>query len=83
MAAEGWLLLGIPSVVTILAIASHVRRRLREDVGSIWWIRRGAVMGLLAIAFQSIGESSLQMPGNAALSVVIAGVAFHNGRRVS
>lgn len=82
LAAEGGLLLGIPIVVTILAFVLEVRRRFREDVGSIWWIRMGAVIGLLAIAIQSIGEFSLQMPGNAALFAVIAGMAIHDGRRV-
>jgi hypothetical protein len=58
-----------------------VRRRLREDVGSIWWIRMGAVTGLLAIAVQSLVEFSLQMPGNAAMFAVLCGVALHDGRR--
>ncbi|MDO8794476.1 MAG: type II toxin-antitoxin system RelE/ParE family toxin [Vicinamibacterales bacterium] len=83
LAAEGGLLLGIPIVLTIVAFAWEVRRRFREDVGSIWWIRLGAVIGLVAIALQSIAEFSLQMPGNAALFAVVAGLAIHDGRRVS
>lgn len=81
LAAEGGLLLGIPIAFTIVAFAFEVRRRFRQDVGSIWWIRMGAVIGLVAIAIQSIGEFSLQMPGNAALFAVIAGLAIHDGRR--
>jgi len=81
LAAEGGLLLGIPIVITIVALAWEVRRRFREDVGSIWWIRMGAVIGLVAIALQSIAEFSLQMPGNAALFAVVAGLAIHDGRR--
>ena len=42
----------------------------------------GAVIGLLAIAFRSVGEFSLQMPGNAALFAVVAGLAIHDSRRV-
>lgn len=76
------LLLGVSIFLTILAFAGEVRRRLREDVGSIWWIRMGAVIGLVAIAFQTIGEFSLQMPGNAALFAVVAGLAIHDGRRL-
>lgn len=68
--------------MTFLVFGLEVRRRLREDVGSIWWIRMGAVTGLLTIAFQSIGEVSLQKPGNAALFAVIAGLAIHDGRRM-
>lgn len=41
----------------------------------------GAVTGLLAIALESTVEFSLQMPGNAALFAVIAGLAIHDGRR--
>jgi hypothetical protein len=81
LAAEGGLLLCIPILLTIVAFALEVRRRFGQDVGSIWWIRMGAVIGLLAIAIQSIGEFSLQMPGNAALFAVIAGLAIHDGRR--
>jgi O-antigen ligase len=82
LAAEGGLLLCIPIAITIAAFVWEVRKRFRQDVGSIWWIRFGAVIALLAIAVQSIGEFSLQMPGNAALFAVIAGIAIHDGRRM-
>jgi O-antigen ligase len=81
LAAEGGVLLAVPIVATIAAFVWAVRRRLREDVGSIWWIRMGAVTGLLAIAVQSLVEFSLQMPGNAAMFAVLCGVALHDGRR--
>ena len=76
------MLLGVPITATIVAFALTVRRRLRDDQGSIWWIRMGAVTGLLAIAVQSLVEFSLQMPGNAALFAVIAGIALHDSRRL-
>ena len=78
LAAEGGLLLGVPIACTIAVFVWQVRMRLKQDVGSIWWIRMGAVTGLVAIAVQSIGEFSLQMPGNAALFAVLAGLALHN-----
>ena len=37
----------------------------------------GASMGLLAIALQSAVDFSLQMPGNAAMFVVLCAVALH------
>jgi O-antigen ligase len=83
LAAEGGLLLGVPILITIVTFCREVRRRLREDVGSIWWIGMGAVTGLLAIALQSTVEFSLQMPGNAALFAVVAGLAIHDGRRAT
>ena len=81
LAAEGGLLLGLPVILVIVAFSREVHRRLREDVGSIWWIRIGAVTGLLAIALQSTVEFSLQMPGNAAMFAVVAALAIHDGRR--
>ena len=34
-------------LLTVVAFAWEVRRRLRQDEGSIWWIRMGAAIGLL------------------------------------
>jgi hypothetical protein len=55
----------------------EVRRRFREgrDDRTGYWLRKGAVTGLVAIAFQEIVEFSLQMPGNAALFTVLAAMA--------
>lgn len=41
----------------------------------MYWIRAGAVTGLVAIGLQEIGEYSLQMPGNTALFVVLMAMA--------
>lgn len=81
LAAEGGVLLSAPVLGTMTAFVVAVRRRLREDVGSIWWIRMGAITGLIAIAVQSFVEFSLQMPGNAAMFAVLCAVALHDGRR--
>ena len=81
LAAEGGLLAGIPIVLAIAVLAYGIRQRFRSDVGSIWWVRAGAVTGLVAIAAQSFVEFSLQMPGNAALFAVLCGLALHDGGR--
>jgi hypothetical protein len=78
LAAEGGLLLAIPSIISVAAFVRTLRRRLREDVGSIWWIRVGATTGLIAVALQSSVEFSLQMPGNAVMFAVVAGLAIHD-----
>jgi O-antigen ligase len=82
IAAEGGLLLVIPITAAILVYCLEVRKRLRQDMGSIRWVQMGAVTGLIAIACQSTVEFSLQMPGNAALFAVIAGLAIHDGQHL-
>ena len=80
LAAEGGFLLGLPAVFTIGVFVWLALRRLSEDHGSIWWIRMGALTGVLAIAVQSLVEFSLQMPANAALFSVLVGIAVHDNR---
>jgi O-Antigen ligase len=78
LAAEGGLLLTVPAAIAIVVFVRVVRRRfVQETSASTYWIRRGAVVGLLAIALQEIVEFSLQMPGNAFLFAVLCAVAVH------
>jgi O-antigen ligase len=78
LAAEGGLLLGVPIAAVILLFAAAVRKRLREDTDrTASWIRFGAIAGILAMALQSLVEFSLQMPGNAAMFVVLAAISLH------
>jgi hypothetical protein len=74
---EGGWLVAAPALVLLVLFVREVRRRFREgrDDRTGYWIRLGAVTGLVAIAFQEIVEFSLQMPGNAALFTVLAAVA--------
>lgn len=79
LAAEGGLLLGFPTVAAILLFVREVRRRFREaaDRTVVYWVRVGAVTGLLAIALQSVVDFSLQMPGNAVLFALLLAIAAH------
>lgn len=79
VAAEGGVLVGLPALIAIVVFADATRRRFREAPreGSTYWIRVGAVVGLVCIALQSLVEFSLQMPGNAALFALLAGIAVH------
>jgi O-antigen ligase len=74
---EGGWLVAVPALVLVILFAREVRRRFREgrDDRTGYWIRLGAVTGLVAIAFQEIVEFSLQMPGNAAFFTVLCAVA--------
>jgi O-antigen ligase len=79
VAAEGGLLVSVPALLLIGVAAYQAWRRFREraDTVTTFWLRAGAVAGLLAIALQEAVEFSLQMPGNAALFCVLAAIAVH------
>lgn len=86
LAAEGGLLLLGAVASCLLLFVRDVRRRFAEDgESSAYWLRAGAVTGLIAIGLQETVEFSLQMPGNAALFAVVCAIALHKipPRRVS
>jgi O-antigen ligase len=82
LAAEGGLLVGVPALLTLAAFAWLVWKRFRRSTDDVmtWWVRVGAVTGLLAMALQEVVEFSLQMPANAALVTVLMAVAAHDGK---
>jgi len=77
--AEGGVLVGVPVLFTLGIFVRDVRRRFHEAPreGTTYWLRVGAVIGLVSIGVQSLVEFSLQMPGNAALFAVLAAIALH------
>jgi O-antigen ligase len=78
LAAEGGVLLSVPAAICVGVFAWIVRRRFAEETSrTSYWIRTGAVIGLLAIALQETVEFSLQMPGNAFLFAVLCAMAMH------
>lgn len=80
LAIEGGLLVGVPLAVAALAFCVAVRRRFRGARGSFYWVRLGAVTGIVGIGIQSFADFSLQMPGNAALFATLCGLALHEER---
>jgi O-antigen ligase len=82
LAAEGGLLVAVPALLVAFTASGTIRRRLEgsEDDSLTFWIRRGALAGLLGIAAQSLMEFSLQMPGNAVLFVMLLAIAMHRPR---
>ena len=48
---------------------------------SLYWVRTGATLGLVAMAIQELTDFSLQMPGNAVLFVLLAAIAMHRPPR--
>jgi len=55
-----------------------IRRRLAADRSAIYWIRVGAVSGLVGACVQSLWETALRRPANTLLFALIAGVALHS-----
>jgi O-antigen ligase len=74
---EGGWLVAVPALALVGLFAREVRRRFRDalDDRTGYWLRLGAVTGIVAIAFQEIVEFSLQMPGNAALFTLLCATA--------
>jgi O-antigen ligase len=79
LAAEGGLLVGLPVLATVGFFIWETRQRFREssDDSVTEWLRIGAVVGLSLMAVQETVDFSLQVPGNAALFVVLAAIAVH------
>lgn len=80
---EGGLLVGLPALAALVLAVRAIRRRFRagDDDAMTYWVRAGAATGVAAIALQAIVEFSLQMPGNAALFVVLLAIAMHGAAR--
>lgn len=85
LASEGGVLVGVPALVALGLFIREVRRRFRErrDDTMTSWLRAGAVTGLVAIAVQEVSDFTLQMPGAAALFVMLAAVAIHEPHHVA
>jgi len=76
--SEGGLWLGVPGVIAVLAGVVCIRRRLSADRTPIYWVRAGAVSGLVAAAVQSTWETGLRRPANTLLFAILAGIAMHS-----
>jgi O-antigen ligase len=79
LAAEGGLLVGIPALALVVVFIRKVRHRFRTAGSSLssYWLRVGAVAGLLATALQEAWEFSLQTPANSVLFAILCAIALH------
>ena len=80
IAAEGGVLVGVPAAIALISLARAAMRRFADDRSGLWWTRLGAAVGVGAVAFQSLWETGLRMPANAALFAVVAAIALHPPR---
>ena len=78
--AEGGLLVVVPASIAVLAAMVLMARSLDADRTSIFWVRAGAISGLIAVAVQSLWDTGLRMPANGMLFAVIAAIALHPPR---
>jgi O-antigen ligase len=78
--AEGGVLLAVPAAIALLAAVALMARRLRRDHTAMFWIRSGAIAGVIAVAVQSVWDTGLRTPANGVLFAVIAAIAIHDPR---
>jgi O-antigen ligase len=77
LVAEGGLIMAGCLAAALTGLWRALRYRLSTDVHGAYWIRAGAAAGLFSVALQSIWETGLVMPANAALAAVLAAIALH------
>ena len=82
-AAEGGVLVTGPVILALVGLVSLARSRLMAEDSGLLWIRAGAATGLLAAAVQSLWDTGLRMPANAALAAVLAAILTHSRRRAA
>jgi O-antigen ligase len=75
--AEGGLWLAIPGAIALGAGVVRIRQRLALDRTAIYWVRAGAVGGLIGAAVQSLWETGLRRPANTLLFAMLAAIAMH------
>jgi O-antigen ligase len=83
--AEGGVALGVAAAILLAIVTATIVSRFRAggDRTDLYWMRVGAVMGLVGIAIQSAVEFSLQMPGIATLFVMVLAIALYTPSSVS
>jgi O-antigen ligase len=82
LAAEGGVLLCVPLAVALVLYARQVWRRVATEHSGMFWVRAGALCGLAGAAAQSVWETGLSVPANAALACVLAAIVVHEPRRM-
>lgn len=76
--SEGGLLLAVPVAAALVCYTRDAWRHLRGDESGMFWIRAGAFCGLAGVAAQSLWETGLTMPANAALAGIAAAIVVHD-----
>jgi hypothetical protein len=75
--SEGGLLVGVPVAIALGCFVREAWRSLQRDTSGMYWMRAGAFSGLAGVAAQSVWETGLTMPANAALAALAAAIVIH------
>jgi hypothetical protein len=75
--AEGGLLLTVPLLIAAWTYGRSAASRVAADQTGMYWIRAGALSGLIGVAAQSLWETGLTVPANAFLAAITAAIAIH------
>jgi O-antigen ligase len=78
VAAEGGAILVMAVLAAAAVFLRTARGSLTHDDSGLFWIRAGAGCGLAAVALQSVWETGLVMPANAALAAVLAALVVYD-----
>jgi hypothetical protein len=80
--SEGGIVLAVAALFAIVQLARAIRAGFAQpQTASLYWVRTGATLALVAMAIQELTDFSLQMPGNAVLFVLLAAIAMHRPPR--
>jgi O-antigen ligase len=77
VAAEGGLLIGIPVAVALVLFLRAAFAALADDDSGMYFLRAGALGGLIGVAVQSVWETGLTAPANAVLAAIVAAMVVH------
>ena len=79
LAAEGGLLVGLPTLLLAGVVIVEMRRRFKAgDDPRTYWVRVGAVTGIIGMALQSVVDFTLQLPGAAVMFTTLVAIAIHH-----
>ena len=79
LAAEGGLLVGLPTLLLAGVVIVEIRRRFKAgDDPRTYWVRVGAVTGIIGMALQSVVDFTLQMPGAVVMFTTLVAIAIHH-----
>jgi O-antigen ligase/polysaccharide polymerase Wzy-like membrane protein len=82
LGAEGGIIVGLPILLAMASLVRLATGSLRTDRSAMYWVRAGAAAGLVGVAVQSLWETGLTAPANAALAAILVAITIHHRAQV-